>query len=697
MTRCLLFCVASVALSVSSTALATQVAPVAPQRLVETSDISAVAISPDNRSLVFRVEHASVADNKYQSEWYVSDILGDRLPLLIAHGGEPLQTSDSRSELEIPQWSSDSRWIYYRALFDGEIQVWRAPIDGGGAEQITQDPANIIRFQLKTDGTLLFEVGATRDEIEKAELAEYKSGILIDGHIHGSQNLYRSFPIDGRLASHRQSNRGEQTLLSARPRTVKTVDLGSGAVSVVAPEAAGSFSETAPGPISWFRFRDSISVSANGMRTARLSGPYQRPVLQIEPGSPGGRTIICEACRTLVVENITWRGDEEVIFTVRDMAQGYHHSLYAWSPDRNEVRKIIQSEGLLSGDQGFGGSTCAAGLVFAACVAASAIEPPRLERIDLETGERTVLFDPNKALADSVRKSVEVQFLSWTDDKGTPFTGYLITPSERQDGERLPLFINYYLCAGFLRGGGMGDEWPIISMAGNRMAALCVNKAPMHETDALADYESGLSGVRTIIGILDQRGVVDPARVGMGGLSFGSEVTTWVSTHSNLLQAASVVSTTVSPSWFWFRSLLDGFSVNALRRWGVGMPEDTPEQWKRLSPVYYADQFQNPMLMQMVEGEYRSAIEQYVRMKSAGVPVELWVYADEFHIKRRPTSKLSVYVRNLDWFRYWLQGYVDPDARKAEQYSRWMGLRALRDERTASGFRHGEGSPGTAP
>jgi len=31
--------------------------------------------------------------------------------------------------------------------------------------------------------------------------------------------------------------------------------------------------------------------------------------------------------------------------------------------------------------------------------------------------------------------------------------------------------------------------------------------------------------------------------------------------------------------------------------------------------------------------------------------------------------------RNLDWFRFWLQGYEDPDPDKHQQYVRWHAMK----------------------
>jgi hypothetical protein len=39
-----------------------------------------------------------------------------------------------------------------------------------------------------------------------------------------------------------------------------------------------------------------------------------------------------------------------------------------------------------------------------------------------------------------------------------------------------------------------------------------------------------------------------------------------------------------------------------------------------------------------------------------------------------------VQSNHKDWFRFWLQGYEDPDPAKAEQYKRWRELKKMQDE-----------------
>ena len=95
---------------------------VSPRQLLEVADIASPTLSPDGRSVAFRVERASVARNTYDTVWYVQR-LDDALPMRVADGGIPLRDSAGESLSPKAEWSPDNRWIYYRALVDGKIDV----------------------------------------------------------------------------------------------------------------------------------------------------------------------------------------------------------------------------------------------------------------------------------------------------------------------------------------------------------------------------------------------------------------------------------------------------------------------------------------------------------------------------------------------------------------------------------------------
>ena len=167
--------------------------------------ISRARRSPDGRSVAFRVERASVARNTYDAVWYVQG-LGDALAVRVADGGVPLRDSAGESLPPKVVWSPDHRWIYYRALVDGKIDVWRAAADGSGAEPLTHDAADVRDFALDEGGRLLrYSVGATREEVRSAEQAEYDQGIHIDDTVPIGQGLFRSGYVGGRMATQRFS------------------------------------------------------------------------------------------------------------------------------------------------------------------------------------------------------------------------------------------------------------------------------------------------------------------------------------------------------------------------------------------------------------------------------------------------------------------------------------------------------------
>jgi len=181
--------------------------------------------------------------------------------------------------------------------------------------------------------------------------------------------------------------------------------------------------------------------------------------------------------------------------------------------------------------------------------------------------------------------------------------------------------------------------------------------------------------VRAAITELDERGLVDSTRVGMGGLSFGSEVTMWTVIHSDLLRAASIASVQLEPSYYWFNAGIgrDMFRDNLRHYWNLGPPGSDPVRWQLLSPALNVEQIKAPILMQMPEQEARQSPQLIARLTASQMG-EAHAFPFASHIKTEPRQKLAVYQRNLDWFRFWLQDYVDPDPEKASQYHRWSKL-----------------------
>jgi dipeptidyl aminopeptidase/acylaminoacyl peptidase len=298
-----------------------------------------------------------------------------------------------------------------------------------------------------------------------------------------------------------------------------------------------------------------------------------------------------------------------------------------------------------------------------------------------------VLFDPNKALAQDLAK-IPTQLLRWTDAKGRTFTGQLY--SARRSGDTSPpLFVTYYWCTGFVRGGA-GDEWPLATMAEQGISTLCIN-APSFPPNADERYGIGQSAVESAVHLLASQGRIDKSKVGMGGLSFGSEVTMWTLIHSDVIAAASVASPTTSAMYYLLGSNIGESFLSLLRsNWQLGTPDETPTHWQQISPTLNLGNISAPILMQFPEQEYMFALGYAIPMMLSH-RADVYVFPNEPHNKFQPRHKLAVYTRNLDWFRFWLQGYEDPNLIKKQQYAHWREMKDAISTRPARSATHSGG------
>ncbi|WP_123137462.1 Atxe2 family lasso peptide isopeptidase [Xanthomonas sp. CFBP 7698] len=658
----------------------------APRQLVEITDFASPVVSPDGTLVAFRVMRASVERNSDAADWYVQRMNGTAPARRVGDGGVPLRDSAGVPQPAVPVWSPDGRWIYYRAMLEGGIDVWRASVDGAAAERVSEGDADVREFWLSADGdTLSYSTGPTRTEVAAMELREYDAGIRVDRTTPLGQGLFRSGYTEGRPATQRLGVMFNRVCLAdALPDRWHRVQLATGVVRDGAAQDRPS-APLAPAdlavdvPDAWKLERDPATGRIAVLTRSAAATDAPRVVMGLLQDAKTRRWSPCtaQACSGTAISAAQWRpGTDEVVFTVTAYDDGFAQSLHRWNVVTGEVQPVASSSGMFAGEDRWGAGRCGVSTAALACVTADAGRPPRLERVDLQTGARTILFDPNAALAQDLA-DLPVELLRWQDAQGQWFTGQFHR-ARHTGGAPSPLFVTYYRCMGFLRGGS-GDEWPLAAMAEQGIATLCIN-APAFPADASERYGLGLSAVTSAVDLLASRGRIDRHRVGMGGISFGSEVTMWTLLHSRLLSAASLASPTTSPLYRLLGSNIGDPFLSLLRsNWQLGAPDETPAQWQAISPTGNLQKIHAPLLMQFAEQEYMHGLDYAIPLMQAH-RADLYIFPDEPHNKFQPRHKLAVYQRNLDWFRFWLQGYEDADPRKAEQYQRWREMRAAKSQ-----------------
>ncbi|MFC5526771.1 Atxe2 family lasso peptide isopeptidase [Rhodanobacter ginsengisoli] len=668
---------------------------ISPRRLLEVTDLGNPVSSPNGRYVAFRAERASIERNTYDTTWYVQALDGKSLPLRIADGGPPLREYVTGDVLPSPAiWSPDGKWIYYRARLDGRVSVWRAAADGSGSCAVISDSADVRDFRLSGDGrTLKYSVGATREEVNNAEAAEYNRGIRIDDTVNIAAGLFRSSKLAGRPATQRFLGDwfSMGPLLAKVPSRWKAVDLATMTTRAL------SASELPPRPLTPADLSPDLPAApiknAGGLRYEIVQNPSDGRIAVLLPGHKDkglavsrhvelamlqdrhtSRPIRClpELCRHRYIADIQWRpGSDEILFTTTDTAKA--QSVYAWNVVTGTVRLIAHSDGLLSGSQRYWDIPCALSSDTLVCVAAEADHPPRLEAIDVNSDHRRILFAPNKELEADIAATVPARPIRWKDAQGREFTGQFFRARGAGSGNPPPLFVTFYSCYGFLRG-GLGNEWPLATLAEDGISALCINAIPEYRLDTAARYDQGRAAVESVVKLLSAQGRIDPTRVGMGGLSYGSEVTLWTLAHSHVVTAASVSGISVTPTYYLFNSLRDAFRSNLRKLWQLGSPDETPKRWREISPAYQLDRIKAPVLFQLPEQEYRMTLD-YALPLMRRHQADIYVFPDETHVKFQPRHKLAAYERNVDWFRFWLEGYEDQGPDKAGQYRIWREMK----------------------
>jgi hypothetical protein len=69
--------------------------------------------------------------------------------------------------------------------------------------------------------------------------------------------------------------------------------------------------------------------------------------------------------------------------------------------------------------------------------------------------------------------------------------------------------------------------------------------------------------------------------------------------------------------------------------------------------------------------------EPYALLEAMQKPVDFIILNSTEHVISDPRVRLAAQGGNVDWFRFWLQGYEDPAPAKTDQYTRWRKMRAL--------------------
>lgn len=663
----------------------------APQRLIGARDLielrdigmpdpsyfflpSPLAVSPDGKSIAVLLSRGDIASNGYCRALVVfSTASGGAPPRIVDRGGEMITATDVKRglfvntgfpDLVVPAWSPDGRWLAYLKRVDGITQLWRARADGSAAGAVTRSAVDVERWSWAPNGRDLLY--ASRPGVADARQAldrEAATGYLYDGRVRPNP-------------SPRPQLREADV-----PQAVFLVDPETGLDRPASDEEGSALPPDPPGGSQ----PQAVAVSGERRAWTEREAPGPLSPSRIWVADRSGRKQPCPAtaCRDGIV-NLWWLADGSLVFLRREGWAKGRMALYRWRPGSRAARRFLSSPTWLTG--------CSYREARLYCVSEDAVTPRQVVAIDLPSGRRSLLFDPNPGFA-RLRLG-KVERLTWQSEPGMPAWGDLVLPPDATPGQKLPLVIVQYHSDGFLRG-GTGDAHPIFLLAAHGFAVLSFERPAVESAafpglttiDAIIaamtkDWGERRSVLSSLLAGIDRTiamGVADPRRIGITGLSDGASTVNYALINADRFAAASISTCCEDPRTVMTYGGTAWADWNRVVRHYPLATEDGTAFWKPMALSLNAGRIDTPILMQLADSEYLLALEAFTALREKNKPVEMYVSPGEFHTRTQPLHRLAEYGRDIDWFGFWLQGREDPDPAKRAQYVRW---RALRDARS---------------
>jgi dipeptidyl aminopeptidase/acylaminoacyl peptidase len=165
------------------------------------------------------------------------------------------------------------------------------------------------------------------------------------------------------------------------------------------------------------------------------------------------------------------------------------------------------------------------------------------------------------------------------------------------------------------------------------------------------EVEDLLAGVDAVVA----RGIADPARLGIGGWSYGGILTDYtIATDHRFKAAFSGAGSANQISMYGSDQYILQYNNE------LGPPWRNQALWLKLSyPFFHADRIHTPTLFMGGDRDFNVPVaggeQMYQALRTLGVPAQLVVYPDQFHGLTRPSFVKDRLEREIAWFGKYLQ------------------------------------------
>ena len=661
----LLSLLAAAAIVLASPATSQTPRPIRPSDIYRLKEVGAPRISPDGAWIAYTVSTVDSAKDKSDSDvWMVS-----------WDGTRTVRMTSSPEGESNPRWSPDNRYLsFVSGRYESKGgQIWLLDRSGGDAEKLTTLKGGVSEYEWSPDGARIVVVSHDPDPEEAkpdSVRAKNPKPIVIDRYGFKRDNTGyldrlrdHIWIVDVATKTAVQITTGDfddsavrwspdgKRIAFVSERANTDADRANNSDLFVMDAVKGA----SPVKLTTWQGPDAGPVwSPDGASIAYLQGSeptlsaYTQNQIAVVP-SAGGAARLVAPTLDRDVSNLTWSADGTTLRFLLGDDRAVH---LASVPARGgAVQRLFEGRRVVTSYD----ATANGRMVVST---GTSVRSPEIHALD--AGSLRVLTHVNDAVFAELRLGT-TEDVSFLNKDGLTVGALLVKPAGFVQGTKYPMLLR-------IHGGPNGQDQHLFSFerdlfAANGYLVLAVNyrgssgRGQAWKKAIFADWgnkevQDLLAGVDHVIGM----GIADPARLGIGGWSYGGILTDYtIATTTRFKAATSGAGSALQTTMYGTDQYIYQYENE------LGAPWKNPKAWERVSyPFWHADRITTPTLFLGGEKDFNVPIaggeQMYQALKSLGVPSELVVYPGQFHGISRPSFVRDRYERYLAWYGTYLTG-----------------------------------------
>jgi len=634
----------------------------------------------------FRIQHLSDPQLSPEGKWIAfvistmdleKDESQSRIWMVSVEGGEAIPMTATGTSAWRPRWSPDGKYLsFLSARGNGKTQVWTLFRKGGDAVQLTGIPQGVQSYEWSPDSSkLLLTIKDPKPEDLEGKKDKKKTP--------------KPWVID-RL----QFKRDYVGYLDHRRSHLYVFDIKSKKVTQI---TSGDFDDREP---AWSPDGKFVAFVSN--RTEEPDSNYNTDIWVVAADNPDkGKTMLQVTKNPGSDSSPTWSPDgkyiayisvtdpEAFVYATPHLAVipfkggepkvltkklDRHISNPRFSLDGKSIYFVLEDSGeyqlaripvgggkverLIAGSTVVYDFEIGKGGMITALITEPHLPP---EVFIYAKGKLKQLSHVNQKLLSEVRLGA-VEEIRFKSKDGTEIEAFVVKPPGFDPSFRYPTLLR-------LHGGPVAQYDYGFNFSAQLFAAhgyVVVLPNPRGSSGYGQDFSLALvkskgdkefEDVMAAVDYVIEQGYADPDRLGVGGWSYGGELTNLVIVKTDRFKAAISGAGTAL--------YVSNYGHDQYQRWWeneLGLPwkEENRENWERLSPFYYVENVTTPTLFVGGEKDWNvpiiNAEQFYQALRRLGRTTQLVVYPGEYHGIGTPSYLKDLYERYLDWYDKYVKG-----------------------------------------